>query len=86
MDTSEGSVVIVLHPEDEDKDDAMMADDEPAAGLRQGRDTDRMPESERDCWPWTGPGLGNGATASRIIQTGTSLTHPGNGEGVFLGE
>eukprot|EP00961_Rhodomonas_salina_P164019 2209176-Rhodomonas_salina.1 len=45
-----------------------------------------IPESERDCRPLEGPGLGNGATESRIIQMGTSLTHPGKGEGVFLGE
>eukprot|EP00961_Rhodomonas_salina_P301403 3940453-Rhodomonas_salina.2 len=43
-----------------------------------------MPESERACPPWDGPGLGNGATVSRRIQTGTSLTYPGNERGVCL--
>eukprot|EP00961_Rhodomonas_salina_P007468 101103-Rhodomonas_salina.1 len=40
VDTSEGSVVMVPHPEDEDGADEVMADDEPAAGPRQGRGAD----------------------------------------------
>eukprot|EP00961_Rhodomonas_salina_P174544 2354296-Rhodomonas_salina.2 len=76
------------HSEDDDDEDAQggAVDTSEGSVLAPDRAEALMPESEQDCQPWKGPGLGTEATASRRIQTGTSLTYPGNEKGVFLGE